>query len=273
MTAQSGMLSHCPDRARLEAEVEARGPWFHNLHLPGGVQTAPGHRFGDFPAFKWRGIAPHLPTDLRGWRALDIGCNAGFYSFALADRGADVLGIDSDEHYLAQARWAAEVTGRQVRFENRSVYEVAALGSFDLVLFMGVFYHLRHPLLALDLVASLAPRLMVFQSLTLDGEAVAADATAPLDFDRRHRLSDPAWPRMAFIEGWFADDPTNWWVPNHAGILGMLRSAGFEPVVRPGHEIYVCHPAAGGSPRPDPSATDAAAALVRGGPPGGKERP
>ena len=92
------------------------------------------------PAFKWRGIAPHLPTDLRGWRALDIGCNAGFYSFALADRGADVLGIDSDEHYLAQARWAAEVTGRRCGSRTGRSTEVAALGSFDLVLFfMGVF--------------------------------------------------------------------------------------------------------------------------------------
>ena len=82
-------------------------PWFHNLHLPDGRQTAPDHPLGDFPAFKWRQIAPHVPVHLAGRRALDIGCNAGFYSFELARRGAQVTAIDSDERYLAQARWAA----------------------------------------------------------------------------------------------------------------------------------------------------------------------
>src|SRR3954462_11362701 len=89
----------------------ALGPWFHNLHLPDGVQTAPDHPLGDFPSFKWRELAPALPADLTGWRALDIGCNAGFYSFELAGRGAEVVGIDLDEHYLRQARWARERLG------------------------------------------------------------------------------------------------------------------------------------------------------------------
>lgn len=82
------------------------GPWFHNLHLPDGTQTAPDHMLGDFPAFKWQCLASYLPKKLEGWRALDIGCNAGFYSFELARRGADVTGIDVDPRYLAQAQWA-----------------------------------------------------------------------------------------------------------------------------------------------------------------------
>ena len=88
-------------RPRRLAEIRELAPWFHNLHLPGGVQTAPDHPLGDFPAFKWRELAGSLPGDLTGWRALDIGCNAGFYSFELARRGAEVLGIDLDERYLA----------------------------------------------------------------------------------------------------------------------------------------------------------------------------
>src|SRR5690606_7653325 len=83
------------------------GPWFHNLHLPDGRQTAPGHPFGDFPAVKWRQVEPCIPRNLRGWRALDVGCNAGFYSFELARRGAEVTAIDVDRRYLQQARWAA----------------------------------------------------------------------------------------------------------------------------------------------------------------------
>src|SRR3954451_5483989 len=105
------------------------GPWFHNLHLPSGHETAPGHPLGDFPSFKWRQLEPHLPDDLTGWRCLDIGCNAGFYSFQLAQRGAEVLGIDLDERYLRQAQWASEQFGLQdrVRFAQMQVYDLARL--------------------------------------------------------------------------------------------------------------------------------------------------
>ena len=73
-----------------DAEIAGLAPWFHNLHLPDGRETAPDHPLGDFPSFKWREIAPHVPDDLQGWTALDIGCNAGFYTFELARRGAHV---------------------------------------------------------------------------------------------------------------------------------------------------------------------------------------
>src|SRR4051812_12741794 len=96
----------------IQREAESLGPWFHNLHLPGGVETAPQHFIGgDFPRFKWLQIAAHLPSQMRGWRVLDVGCNAGFYSFELAKLGADVLAIDHDPRYLAQARWAARQFG------------------------------------------------------------------------------------------------------------------------------------------------------------------
>ena len=107
-----------------EREIAELGPWFHNLHLPDGTQTAPGHALGDFPAFKWNEIAPHLPADLTGWTALDIGCNAGFYTFQLAARGAHVTGIDVEPLFLRQAEWAAGEFGvrDRVKFEQRQVY-------------------------------------------------------------------------------------------------------------------------------------------------------
>ena len=85
---------------------------------------------------------------------LDIGCNAGFYSVELKSRGASrVLGVDVDDRYLTQARFVASVLGLEIEFEKRSVYDVDQIaGQFDYVLFMGVFYHLRYPLLALDKV-------------------------------------------------------------------------------------------------------------------------
>jgi tRNA (mo5U34)-methyltransferase len=241
-------------RTPLERQIAELGPWFHNLHLPDGTQTAPDHPLGDFPAFKWQGIAPHLPQDLAGWRALDIGCNAGFYSFELARRGAFVTAIDADPRYLRQARWAAPQYGMeaQVAFEHIQVYDLASRQeTYDLVLFMGVFYHLRYPMLALDIVAEKVGRLMVFQTLTLPGEEMAPEVEDGA-LDERAILLEPGWPKMAFIEHRFAGDPTNWWIPNHAAVEAMLRASGMRVVKRPGHEIYLCEPdPACGSQRQD----------------------
>lgn len=227
-----------------DMESSDLAPWFHNLHLPDGSQTAPDHPLGDFPAFKWKQIERVIPEDLSGWTALDVGCNSGFYSFELAKRGARVTGIDMDPHFLKQAAWAAEKFGLadQVSFRQASVYEVAAWReSYDLMLFMGVFYHLRHPLLALDGLAEKTKKMMIFQTLSLPGEEVA-ETPDDQDFDRREPMLQPGWPSMAFIEKSLAGDPTNWWAPNHAGIEAMLRSAGLEVIDRPGHEIYQCQP-------------------------------
>jgi tRNA (mo5U34)-methyltransferase len=230
---------------QLQREIDALGPWFHNLHLPGGLQTAPDHFIGgDFPSFKWEQIRPAIPEDLRGWRVLDVGCNGGFYSFELAKRGASVLAIDVDADYLAQARWAAQQFGLQdrVEFREMQVYDLARSDeSFDLVWFMGVFYHLRYPLLALDILSQRTNKMMVFQTLATPGEEVYPD-TEDHPITERGPLMDPGWPRMAFIEHKFSGDPTNWWVPNHAGIEAMLRSSGLKVLTRPAEEIYVCTP-------------------------------
>jgi tRNA (mo5U34)-methyltransferase len=239
MTLQSAAL-HDP-------EIAALAPWFHNLHLPDGRQTAPDHPLGDFPGFKWAEIAPHLPDDLDGWTALDIGCNAGYYTFRLAARGARVTGLEIDEHYLDQARWAArqfDVEDR-VEFRHGTVYDLARTRErWDLVLFMGVLYHLRYPLLALDLVARTARRLLVLQTLTMPGDA-RAKTPADLDLKQRDRLLAPGWPKMAFVEHRLANDETNWWAPNAAAVEAMARSAGLEVLERPGHEIWLCRPRGG----------------------------
>jgi tRNA (mo5U34)-methyltransferase len=222
--------------------VAGLGPWFHNLHLPDGRQTAPDHPLGDFPAVKWEQIARHIPTDLSNVRVLDIGCNAGFYSFQLALRGATVLAVDLDEHYLRQARWAAEQLDPQgrVTFQQRSVYELVDLAeTFDLVLFLGVLYHLRHPLLALDIVAERVGGTLILQTLTMPGEA-PIEAAPDVPIDQRQQLLGPGWPRAAFVEGRLAGDPTNWWVADDACVRAMVRSAGLRVSASPGHEIYLC---------------------------------
>jgi tRNA (mo5U34)-methyltransferase len=228
----------------LQSTAGELAPWFHNLHLPDGRQTAPDHPLGDFPAFKWRQIAPHVPRSLAGTRALDIGCNAGFYSFELAKRGASVLAVDVDEHYLSQGRWAAEQLdphGR-VEFREMTVYDLAGLDEqFDVVLFLGVLYHLRHPLLALDIVAERVRGRLLLQTLTIPG---GPPASTPEDvaIDDRDELLAPGWPRVAFIERHLAGDPTNWWAPDDACVRAMARSAGMRVIASPAHEVYICEP-------------------------------
>ena len=240
------MHTKLPDADTDRQEVIAGlGPWFHNIHLPSGEQTAPKHWLGDFPSAKWRMLSSAIPERLDGWTALDIGCNAGFYSIELARRGAHVVGIDSDPHYLRQARWVAEQFALSDRIELREmqIYDLARSSeTFDLVWFMGVFYHLRYPLLGLDIVAEKVRRRLVFQTLTMPGDHVQPTDVDPGDIEERDVFLAPGWPRMAFIEHSFVSDPTNWWAPNHAAVEAMLRSAGLRVTNRPGHEIYICEP-------------------------------
>jgi tRNA (mo5U34)-methyltransferase len=225
----------------LERRIRELGDWFHNLDLE-GIPTAPHHFLGDYPRCKWSRFEHALPANLSGRSVLDIGCNAGFYSIEMKRRGADrVVAIDFDERYLAQGRLAAEVLGMDIEFQRLSVYEVAQLGEkFDVVLFMGVLYHLRHPLLALDLIHEhVAGDLLVFQSMqrgSPDAEPLAED----YPFSQTDIFARETFPQMYFIERKYAGDPTNWWIPNRACTEAMLRSSGFEIVDHPEDEVFLC---------------------------------
>lgn len=231
----------------IERKVTELGPWFHNLSLL-GVQTAPDHFLGDYPSAKWQNFQDAIPKNLTGMTVLDIGCNGGFYSIEMKRRGAArVLGIDHDEQYLAQARFAAKVLDLDIAFERMSVYEVSRLGErFDVVLFMGVFYHLRHPLLALDLLRQhVAKDWFVFQSM-LRGSRTCPDVESDYPFWERSIFDKPGFPKMHFIEASYSHDETNWWIPNRACAAAVLRSAGFKIESMPEEEVFIC--------RCDPSA-------------------
>ncbi len=234
--------AHRLTRPEIEQDVRALGDWFHNLDLY-GVRTAPAHFLGDFPMNKWKRFAHVIPRDLAGKSVLDIGCNAGFYSFEMKRRGAGrVVAIESDDYYLNQARFAAGVLGfEDIDFRRLSVYDVGALREqFDVVLFMGLVYHLRHPLLALDLIHEhVAKDLLVYQSLQR-GSPGMEPLRDDYDFWETEIFDRPGYPKLHFVEKKYSHDETNWWIPNAACSAALLRSAGFQVVAHPEEEVFLC---------------------------------
>ena len=220
----------------MEGRIAAIGPWFHNFEIARGLWTnATGAGPGpDYPARRWACVEPWF-RELSGKDCLDVGCSSGFFSLKARESGAaSALGIDSGEQTRAieQARFAAEVLGLDVTFENVSVYDTPTLGrSFDVVLFMGVFYHLRHPLLALEALRKVCHGTLIFQTITTpSGRQIRelAGAAADVGLNSAEMLHD-RFPSVGFVEGGLAGDTTCWFVPNVEAVAAMLRSSGFVP--------------------------------------------
>jgi len=230
------------DRTALSRRVHELGDWFHNLDLH-GIPTAPNHFLGDFPNIKWRSICNHIPSDLNGATVLDVGCNAGFYCIELKRRGAGrVLGIDVDDRYLQQARFAAETLAIEIEFQKLSVYDVDSLpGQFDFIVFMGVLYHLRYPLLALDKIVKKLAGTLIFQTM-IRGSQQQRQWADDYSFWNKEIFVDPDFPAAYFIEKNYAGDPTNWWIPNQGAVEGMLRSSGLHITAHPEEETWICKP-------------------------------
>jgi tRNA (mo5U34)-methyltransferase len=202
-----------PDSGGLRAAVE-RLSWYHRMELPGGVVT-PG------VSEAARGLRRlRLPERLDGLSVLDIGAWDGFYSFEAKRRGAArVVATDSyswsgegwgtkEGFLLARAALGVDVEDVDVDVMDLSA---AGIGRFDLVLLLGVLYHLRDPITALERAAEVtAGRLIIETETSLTWYRSPAAAVYP-----RRELND---------------DDTNWWALNPAALRGLLRRAGFGRV-------------------------------------------
>lgn len=185
--------------------------WWHQIELPGGYVT-PGP---DCSAAKLAAL--HLP-DLRGKTVLDVGANDGYFSFAAERLGASrVLAADSASwawtpHGKAGFEHARRALGSSVEDIDIEVLDLSpeTVGEFDVVFFLGILYHMRHPLLALEQVTSVTKDLLVMETLV------------DLPYLRT--------PAAAFYPWAMGGDDSNWWGPNRAAVVGMLRSVGFERI-------------------------------------------
>ena len=240
--AHAELADSCPATTGLQQQIKSLQPWFHNIDL-NGTTTAPAHPLGDFPNFKWQRFAGCLPDDLAGASVLDIGCNAGFYSIALKQRNAGrVLGIDLEDRCLEQARLAAAALRLDIEFQKLCLYDIDRLsGRFDYVLFMGVFYHLRYPLLALDKAVKKTAGKLIFQTM-LRGSQTGFQSQRDYDFHEEHVFRNADFPAAYFVEHSYAGDYTNWFIPNRSGAEAMLRSAGLEITATADPETWICEP-------------------------------
>ena len=225
------------ERRTIIEKVEQMGPWFHNYEIASGIWTnGSGRSPGvDYPLVRWNLIEGLLPN-VRGKSCLDIGCSSGFFSLKLKELGADyVLGVDSGEQPQAieQAKYGAHILGLDVDFRVLSAYDLATISrQFDVVLFMGVFYHLRHPLVALEAARSVCGGTMIFQTITTKHRKRFSELESAITRNvglHASTMQEHQFPALRFVEGALDNDVSCWFVPNIQAVAAMLRSSGFQP--------------------------------------------
>ena len=200
-----------------EKSIAMAKPWAHRIDVGEGVYTPGVDKTQALDAIR-------MPDDLTGCSVLDIGANNGFYSFEAEERGAarvvaadwnSWVGVRAgfDKKYRPQRNCfdiAKKLRHSDVEGKCISVYDLSpeTVGTFDLVLCLGVLYHLWHPMLALEKIHSVTDDMLILETATLN------------DGDER--------PMMEFTRDKYDGDPTNWWYPNEGCLLDMLYSVGFS---------------------------------------------
>jgi tRNA (mo5U34)-methyltransferase len=199
------------DPAKVKTEIGMVN-WYHRVDLGDGIVT-PG--VDDSPS---RLEALEIPKDLHGKSVLDIGAWDGFFSFEAERRGASRV-LATDSYCWGGEGWGTKegfdtvhrILGSKVDSLEIDVMDLSpeVVGMFDLVLFIGVLYHLRHPLLALERVASVTS-----DQLILDTHTAMMDDSRPV--------------MLFYPENELNNDYTNWWGPNPPVVEAMLRDVGFR---------------------------------------------
>jgi SAM-dependent methyltransferase len=192
------------------AELSRKGQ-YHSLELNDGT-VLPG--LIGVEALRARIRAFPIPEDLRGRRVLDVGAASGWNAFEMERRGAEVVAVDCVE--FGELRAVAELRGSRIDYRLLDVDELdpAEIGTFDYILFFGVLYHLRHPLLGLEKICALARDSVFIESYVADGLGERSDACT-LEFYETDELGGQ-------IDNWFG--------PTTKCLMAMCRSAGFAQV-------------------------------------------
>lgn len=221
------------------AQIGTVKHWYHQIPIRPGIVT-PGV---NNPTHVLRLL--DLPEDARGCRVLDVGTRDGYFAFEMERRGAEVVAVDYVPADQTGFRVAADLIGSSVEYRNANIYDLSAgeYGTFDIVLFLGLLYHLPDPIQALLLLRSLCRDRMAVESHVIDNGMVMEDGSFAALNDVAPALS--RIPIMQFYPGkTLANDPTNYWAPNLICLEAMLAECGFATTSRHLHGargIVNCH--------------------------------
>lgn len=216
------------DREEIQRRIDAHGRWWHEIELAPGIIT-PGDDSNRMKLPILDGLG--LPCELHGMRALDIGCSDGYFTFELEKRGADVTAIDFvPEHYTGFAT-AREILGSRATYRMDNVYNLAPerYATFDVVLFLGVLYHLRKPLAAIDAIRSvMKPGAMLFVGTMMIDEYVQLPGGAITTLEQLNPIltNVPLW--QAYPGDSLNGDYTNCFAPNRRALEVALAEAQFR---------------------------------------------
>lgn len=207
--------------SEIQRTVDAVGHWHHTIHFPHGI-VSPG-------AYDPRQLFERLRlSDLRGKRVLDVGTRDGYFAFECEKLGAQVVAIDHIDPANTGFMAARKILGSSVEFVEANVYDITPeqLGSFDVILFLGVLYHLRHPLLALDRLRAVSRGLIFVESLVCDQSFFTGlQQSRPLAELAPGLTGVPVaqfLPHSRFHPDW-----TNKWSPNVACLRALIEDSLF----------------------------------------------
>lgn len=171
--------------------------------------------------------AAQLPRRLDGLRVLDVGALNGCFSFECERRGAaEVVALSLEDPERSGFNRLKQILGSRVTYVTGSAYSLAPrqLGTFDVILFLGVLYHLRYPLLAIDRLRSVSRGDVLIETHVIDHRSWLR---GPLGFLARLVRGTPVWRQYREFE-LHREDQSNWFGPNIVAVLEAFQSAGFS---------------------------------------------
>jgi tRNA (mo5U34)-methyltransferase len=232
--------------AEILAGVERLRPWFHCIDLGHAIRTKTQSIAGepvDHPQGTWQTIREYLPEDLSGKSVLDVGCNAGFYAIEAKRRGAArVVGVDAQRMVLQQALFVRRVLGLDIEFHRLSVYDLnpRTIGQFDITLALGLIYHCKHLVRALEHLWRVTKGLLIIETAIYPPECVPAPFEHPVVGRGRglHAFAYVANPPEA------QEPISNWFLPSVEGLRALLHNLGVVqvtvPAVQGARAVFLC---------------------------------
>lgn len=223
-------------RARTKEEIHAGidqlRPWFHFIDLGDGLVTKTQSAVGEpvnHPEPTWERVSKCLPKNLTNKTVLDVGCNAGFYAIQARRRGAArVVGVDAQRNLIRQAKFVRDVLGLDIEYQKLNVYDLdpRKIGQFDITLALGLVYHCKHLVLALEKLFSVTRELLILET------AIYPTATLPLsskytigeNTSELHPIAYASNPPEA------KESIYNWFLPSVEALRSLLINVGFDEV-------------------------------------------